>query len=200
MTKLVLKTILKTLLCVVILGALIYGVLALFFPSTLASGFNMLGNYNLSVKYYQKTYEKSGDYDDLVVLCDRVDEEKDSARAEKYLKILTGDKNFEVYFETFDQLQNTQIVFTSIDFYTGKHVLATYNAQGLDKALSLASDYVDRYGYNKFSPYGFLISSYLDKMSDGDKQKIKTELSAILASDIPEEQKANVTIDLGLLN
>ena len=200
MTKLVLKTILKTLLCVVILGALIYGVLALFFPSTLANGYNKLGSYNLSIKYYEKTYEKSGSFDDLVVLCDRVDEENDSIRAEKYLKILTTDNNFEVYFEAYDKLQGTQIVFTSIDFYTGKHVLATYNAQGLDKAISLANNYVSNYGYNKFSPYGFLISTYLDKMEDSDKQKIKTALNAILESDIPEDQKANISADLGLLN
>ena len=196
MSKLILKTIAKTLACVIILLATVYGVLMLFFPKVLADNYYRLGNYSKGGYYYELQYDRSKDFGDLAVLCDRLDEIGDAKRTEKYLDAFVNSESFDEFCELVDKQSLSAV--SSADFYTGKHVISAYKIQGIDKAIGLVQKYVLKYGYSNFSACGFLISACIGEMSDADVQKVKALLTEIVES-LDGQDKINAQTDLGLL-
>ena len=73
MKKLVLKTALITAGALVILFGIFCVVNLIFFPKSVANFFYSAGNYNASVKFYQKNYERTKAYEDLDLLCVKLD-------------------------------------------------------------------------------------------------------------------------------
>ncbi len=81
------------------IGAVIiaFGAFAMFAPGRVASFFDGVGGYSASVFFYERQYEKTGDFSDLVVLVDKLDDQADKYTAEKYLKIFIEHQDFESY-------------------------------------------------------------------------------------------------------
>lgn len=71
MNKLILKTALITLACVLALALLLFGIFSLFVPSVMVSLTDKLGMESACARYSAAVYEKSGAIDDLAVAVER---------------------------------------------------------------------------------------------------------------------------------
>ena len=71
LNKLILKTALITLACVLALALLLFGVFSLFVPSVMVSLTDKLGMESACARYSAAVYEKSGAIDDLAVAVER---------------------------------------------------------------------------------------------------------------------------------
>ena len=117
MKKLVIKTALITV--VSIIGAVIiaFGAFAMFAPKSVASFFDGVGGYSASVFFYERQYEKTGDFSDLVVLVDKIDDYTDPDTAKKYLKIFIEHQEFENYCAG----KNATKYLSLADYYLGRY-------------------------------------------------------------------------------
>ncbi len=97
MRKLVIKTAVITLASLLVALAITFGAFALFAPRSLAGFFDGVGNYSASVFFYEKQYGNTEDFNDLVVLVDKIDDVSDGERAKKYLAILINHADFEEF-------------------------------------------------------------------------------------------------------
>ena len=174
MKNLVLKTVIMTFTVIITVIAVIYACFAIFSPKTLAKFWENAGNYSVSVKYYEKQYEKSGDIVDLANLCAKLDVKSDSKKAVKYLAVFTDSENFTEFCEKEDKAGGYK--FTSYEYYYGIFTVANYYENGLNAATDTAKKAVKE-GYTDRNAFFVLLSETPLTKEDGNI--IKTEISAI---------------------
>lgn len=150
MKKLILKTSLLTLAGVILIGALTFYAISIFSPLTVAKAFDKVDNYKISVHYYEKQYENTEDYEeDLKNLCIKIDEQEDSERAEKYLKLLCEDYKFKKF------CQNTQLKMGEMsvaEYFYCKYTSAVLTNHGEEKAIEVANDYAKLFTHTRYEP------------------------------------------------
>lgn len=160
MKKLILKTTLFTFCGVLLLISLIYGIVALASPISLAKMFDGVGNYSISMHYYEKNYEKNKNLGNLYTICSKVDEKSDSVRAEKYLAIFTADENFTNFCKQKDTTQSASLV-RSDDIFYGKYVVSIFYSKSQDVNMQLALEKsiqrVLNTDYREYNPFNFLL-------------------------------------------
>ena len=176
MKNLVLKTIIMTFTVIITVIAVIYACFAIFSPKTLAKFWEDAGNYSVSVKYYEKQYEKSGDFADLANLCAKLEVKSDSKRAAKYLAIFTDNENFSAFCEQEDKAGGYGYKFTSYEYYYGIFTVANFYENGLSAAIDTAKKAVKE-GYTEHNAFYVLLSEISLTKEDGTI--IKAEISAI---------------------
>ena len=174
MKNLVLKTVIMTFTVIITVIAVIYACFAIFSPKTLAKFWEDAGNYSVSVKYYEKQYEKSGDIADLANLCAKLEVKSDSKRAAKYLAIFTDDENFSAFCEQEDKAGGYK--FTSYEYYYGSYVVASYYESGIASAISVAKKAVQA-GYTEHNAFYVLLSE--TPLTKDDGIIIAAEISGI---------------------
>ena len=194
MKKLVLKTALITLGSIVGALCILYGVFALFFPLNMANFLDSLGIQKGAVSFYELHYEKTGDISDLGVLCVKVDELEDSARADKYISLLVEDDGFNSYLAFFDEGGNSLI--SGRDFFYGKLAIAKQKMGGVDEFITFATDAV-KDGYSEFNCF-FIALSVDNLFTSEDKEKVKDALLLIQPT-LDGEEKAFIERDLEYL-
>lgn len=155
MKKLILKTTAITLASVLAVCLLTFGILGLFFPAPLARLFDKTGGYSASVYFYEKQYKKTGDINDLANLVVKIDEEKDSERAEIFLADLVYHKDFDSFCNEQDN-DNKQGVSTR-EYYVGSYASVLVRNGKFVSAVIVADGYVDEFGYTAFNPYSVII-------------------------------------------
>lgn len=155
MKNLVLKTVIMTFTVIITVIAVIYACFAIFSPKTLAKFWENAGNYSVSVKYYEKQYEKSGDIVDLANLCAKLDVKSDSKKAVKYLAVFTDSENFTEFCEKEDKAGGYK--FTSYEYYYGIFTVANYYENGLNAATDTAKKAV-KSGYTERNAFFVLLS------------------------------------------
>ncbi len=194
MKKLVLKTALITLGCIVGALCVLYGVFALFFPLNMAKFLDSIGMQKGAVSFYELHYEKTEDISDLGVLCVKVDELEDSIRAEKYISLLVEDKGFNDYLISFDE--GSENLISGRDFFYGKLAIAKQKTGGVEAFLSFATNSIkERYGeYNCF----FIALTVEDLFSSEDMAQIKDAL-LLIAPTLDSEEQAFIERDLEYL-
>jgi hypothetical protein len=176
--KLVLKTVAITLASIVLAFAVAFGAACIFAPKFLAKCFDGVGAYSASVFFYEKQYKKSGVIEDLALLVDNVDGEKDAEKAEKYLKLLVTDE----WFESFCTLQDggeATLISTS-EYYLGRYAVALVENGKGDEALEFCYSYVRDNGYTKNNPYRILVSD------TGDDKEFLATVKASLSKCLHE--------------
>ena len=154
--------------------ALTYGVLAIFFPKSLAKAFDKVDSYALSVHYYEKQYNKSGMAEDLFALCIKANAYTDSVRAQKYLEKFIALENFDKYCEKLDENSSSRV--TIEELLEGKLVCATFINLGLTDALQKAKQMVSD-EYSSYNPFFML---YTDGNFSLNQQQLESIKSAIL--------------------
>ena len=178
MTKLVVKTVLITVAAIILTLAAVYLCLALFFPKTLAKGWEAVGSYDLSMKYYEKQYEKTDDISDLSVICVKVNTEKDATRAVKYLALLTEHSEFSDLCAAEDaNPASGGDGFTAYEFYFGKYAVAAYYKDGITAAVNVAK-VATQHEYTKYNAF-YVILSGVETLSVADGQAIAAAVSEI---------------------
>lgn len=192
MKKLVIKTACFTLAGVFVLSTIIYFIIGAVSPKTLASFYSQMGNYNLSVKYLEKTYQKSQDDSDLLTLCFVVDECKSSSVGKKYLDILVGSDKF---FDLCSSNVENAYSISDADYMVGKLALCHYYESGINSAISYSKLWVKNNGYTTASPFYILMMSDLSLDS---LQTIESELIE-LSGTFNGEGLTNLQKDLSLV-
>lgn len=213
MKNLVLKTTAITLACAFGLLAIIYGVFALFIPRPLANLFDKMGMYNASIRYYEKTYNKSTDMEDLYTLCLKLDGEKDSEKIERYAKLLVENVKFIPFSKTQDIDENG---ITTEEYVEAKYVRAVYKNKGIDSAISATTVCLSN-GYNpssteqttcyhEYNPFLMLLTDESIDWSakKGELQKLKDKITAIYTGQnffvLSEIEKSFAERDLAIIN
>ena len=137
MKKLVLKTVVITLACVVAAGAIAYILLVTAFPGTLASIYGNMGGYEKAAYYLVNDYNNKGDISSIVSAGDY------AAKSGKDKLIVTTVEKF-ISDDEFDSY--TEDNASHSVFLTSKYIVARYNTDGgsqelVDKAFSLLVAY-----------------------------------------------------------
>lgn len=182
MKKLVIKTTLITLACLI--GALVITIsaLCLFAPATMAGFFDDVGNYSASVFFYEKQYEKTGDIEDLDKLILKVDMAGDTVRTEKYVKQLIEHKDF------------NKFLMADREYYYGCYALSLARNGKFDDAVKVGQDFVSENGYTALNPLRVLITDFVtDNMTE---QKVKLALAITQTTNVSIEQNVYKVADL----
>lgn len=183
MKNLVLKTVVLTFTVVITVIAAIYACFAIFAPKTLAQFWEDAGNYSVSVKYYEKQYEKSGDISDLANLCAKLEVKSDAKRAVKYLAIFTDSEGFSEFCKQEDKAHGYKM--TSYEYYYGLFAVSGYYENGLEFAIFAAKKAVGS-GYTEHNAF-YLLLSEIDLDSE-EGNTIATAISEIKDSLSEAEQ------------
>ena len=150
MKKLVVKTAALTLSIVILFALFVFGAVSVFAPKSMATFFDRLDCYSISVYYYESQYNKTEDYEDLNDLCIAVDEVEDSERAYKYLDILCG----HVKFPDYDGGENTGMSYQ--EYFYAKYASSALIIYGENRAIEIAEKYVKTFGETKYNPFVIL--------------------------------------------
>lgn len=193
MGKTIIKTAAVTFAAVIALIGAIYACLAIFAPKTVADIWASFGNYSVSVKYYEKQYNKTGDISDLAVLCVKLDENKDSARAADYLSALTLSDGFADFCVAEDE--NARYGESAHEYYFGKRAIAEYYANGISAAIAVADAAVIS-GYTEFNAFYKLLVG-VKELSNGDVTAISAKISEIKGG-LSGEQESFAERDIGI--
>ena len=178
--NLVIKTALKTLLAIILVAIILFGVFALFMPKPLADFFDYFGWNSASVTFYERHYNKTNSDEDLYTLCFKVDAVEDSERAYTYLSKFYSDKDFYTYCKNVDGQKAVE--YSTEDYMEGKLVLSAYLSKGIDVAMQKAITCVtDLSGYSEYSPFRALYSNPNVKLSNMDYQIIMETLTELFA-------------------
>lgn len=137
---LILKTVLITLSAIVILAAATYLVFYLAFPKSLAKVYDDMGSSKISVSLMERAYEKTGDTDDLIKLCNYAIKTGDNGVIAKHLEKLFIDSTFYDYSKNVDDGEGLY------NFYAGKYLVARFCTEGdkaavIDKAFAITKNY-----------------------------------------------------------
>lgn len=198
MKKLVLKTVAITLAAVLCLSLIVYGIIALSSPITLAKAYDGLGWYKPAVRYYENQYEKTQSNDDLFVLCTKVNEYTDSQRAVKYLGELIEKEDYLDYCEKVDKQQKDQD-FTTENFIDGKYVVAVFSLRGFSKALIQAEKLVEN-GYDEYNPFFMLYSDANITLTKEQLTTLKSKLNSLSLSLSSSQERALASQDVANIN
>ena len=193
MKKLIIKTAAITLAAIILTALLIYGELAAFSPKTLAEFYDKAGNAGLAREYYARTYEKSGDINDLYVFCVKADEKDDAAKSAKYLEIITNSDGFEEFCRNKDAGYAVKV--STADFLRGKSVAANYYAFGVNKAVQSALSFTGN-AYAENNAFTLFISGCAKEFSTEDKAAISSALENVKTSLVSESDLARLNADL----
>ena len=172
----------------------IYFIVALVSPVSVANFWDGVGAYSLSVKYYEKQYEKTGSSGDLSALCLKVDEYDDFKTAALYLKIFTESEDFILLCEREDS--RTELKVGAYDYYYGKYAVAEYYDKGVNAAIAVAQ-VSQNAGYTRYNPYYVLLND--EKLGVSEEERAAVIAAAEeYVSTFPEGEQARVREDLGL--
>ena len=128
MNKLIVKTALITLAVLLAVSSMIYLCFALFAPSKMSEFYDGLGSGELSLKYAERAYEKSGEEGDLLIVVRRAVAAKNAKKTAKYCAVL---------FEKFPDFVSGE----ELAYYQYKYCVALYDCGEKDKAVDEASKF-----------------------------------------------------------
>ena len=191
MKKLVIKTSLITLACIVGAMLIAFGVTALFAPVKMADFFDGVGNYSASVFFYEKQYKKTQEISDLELLVSKMD--RQDAYEKGYLKELVEHEDFYSYTDGKGHL------ITTAEYYYGEYSLALFENGKFEDSLAVAKSYVDKYGYTTYNPLSAVIDQVLPNANVGQIDGLISVLQTVENGKTGEELN-RIQKDLQRLN
>lgn len=191
--KLIIKTAAITLAVIVAAAFAVYGALAAFSPKTLAEFYDKAGNAGLAREFYARNYDKTGDINDLYVVCVKADEKGDAARAAKYLGLITKREDFNEFCDKKDAGYTVKI--STALFLQGKCVAAEYYYSGVDKAVEQAVSF-NKGGYAENNAFTLFISSCVKDFSATDRAAVKSALESVKTALTDAEDVARAESDI----
>lgn len=201
MKKLVIKTASITVAAIIIVALAAYFLTAAFSPKTIAEFYDKSGNYSKSVKYYAKQYEKNADFDDLKILCDKLDDKEDSERAAKYLALFIEGEEFSEFCNEQGNLGGGSLGEISAgELYRGRYVVAVFYAQGLESAANEAKTITEKVGFSQNDAFYVLITECGESFDKNAKTYVSECIESLFATiESVDNQKQYAERDLDLL-
>ena len=176
MSKLVLKTAAVTLAAIIFLCALIFGAFVLFRPVSLARLFEGAGNDSAAAYFYIRSYEKTGDFSDLALLCEKIDEHDRAEDAAKYLSLFIENEKFADYCEEYDSKYSS--AYSAREAAYGRLTVSIYLSEGIDSAI-LKAKLLCEGNYSEYNPFYWLITDGSLSFSEAEVAAIRTALGEI---------------------
>lgn len=170
MKKLVIKTTVIALSIIIVLTFLVFAIISITSPLTLANASFRLGNKDLAVKYTEKHYLKSLEYDDLALLVERGISANNDKIVIKYAPKFLNSENFEEYSKT----QSGDYT----NYISSGYVVALYSEGEINKSISVAFQYVDA-NFSIPNPVTTLVYTASSKNDVSTLTKILTELESL---------------------
>lgn len=196
MKKTIIKTICITLAALIGICVATYFIFALAAPKRLGDFLDGLNMHSLAIKNYERQYKKTNDNEDLYVLASKIDEKNESAKAAKYLLILTESPEFSDFCKTKDKAGKK---ITTEEFLCGKLSAAlTYDGE-FSKAVQNAENYFNKNGYTSYNPFRIFVFELKSSLKDEQKIIVKTKLRSIYDGLTDETVKQTVASDIDAL-
>ena len=194
MKKTVIKTALITLFSVLFSFVIVYISISFISPKTLGRAYKDLGNYGLTVKYFEKQYNKTKSCEDLYELIVVLDENKDYLLAKKYSSAMTERTDY----INFCSVKDAEIIngISTNEFVYSKYVIAS-SYESVDDSIEIAYGFCIDYGYTTYNPFRVLFSNV--DLSDSEKQTVVEKLNQIKAQLSSEVQINLITSDINSL-
>ena len=168
MKKLIIKTTAISLGIVIAVFTALYLIIACASPSTLGNIYFRLNSKNLTLKYSELSYEKSGDILDLSILLERSIKFENNALIEEFGFELINDERYGDFLQTKDSGYNYYIV--------GSLSKALYLSGKVDSAISVAFD--NTLVYSDLNPIRVMISLAVEKLDITALGTIKQKLES----------------------
>ncbi len=176
--KLVIKTIVITVLTLVLMCLAVFGILTAFSPKTVGNFFDGVGSYSVAVSFYEREYLKTGDIYDLAFLLNKLDEEKSPDKTQKYSAKMVKNSKFSNYCEKEDLKSNSKI--KTSEYVYGKLVVATFLNEGVLKAIEYCEEAVSLNGYTDYNAFRILISSKGRLMTNEELLELKNSINGLI--------------------
>ena len=199
MKKIIIKTAIITFCMILICTAILHCIFALFFPKSLSKFYKKLNNNSMAVKYMEREYIRSSDFDTLTALCELVDEHKDGATAEEYISLMLSADNEERFADYCGKADLNGASISTREFYNAKLVIAIYSQDRQIEAIHKAEELIKKNGYTQNNPFYLLILDCGEKLSDSEKSEIENCIEELKES-LTESEKTFAEKDLDLLH
>ena len=168
LTKLVITTVFFCLVLTIFLST----TFLVMFPRTASDTFNKLGADELSARYAKASYDRSGEFDDLVNTFSRGVQAEDNKIVKQYGEIFLADENFDSYVEFQNNLQPQYDYRLWVE---GNYLIALNEIKGVKEAIaSLEINYDSEYG--DVAPIKYIANSLKIKELDVDELKIQFKI------------------------
>lgn len=171
MKKLVIKTSLITLACIVGAMLIAFSATALFAPVKMAGFFDGVGNYSASVFFYEKQYKKTSDVSDLELLVSKMD--RQDAYEKGYLKELVEHKDF------YTLASEEGALISTPEHYYGEYSLALLENGKFEDCIAISKSFISKYGYTEYNPLTVVISMVISEMPPNAPSQIDALISAV---------------------
>ncbi len=184
MKKVIIKSVIITLILILLFVASFSLVLCLFFPKTVSNLSFRIGNYDLAVTYSEKAYEKNQSTENLVDLVEKSIVAKNYNLNSKYAGFLLVDENF--LNNILPNKQDGYFNYISISYVKSLYLLKDYQ-----KCVKSAINYTN-FNSREMSATTTLISLCVE---DNNKNLLTTllgELNLLESNEIIEEYKSTV--------
>lgn len=186
MGKLILKTASVTLAAIIGVFGALYAAFAIFSPKVLAGAYDKLGNYGLSVYYYESQYKKTEELNDLYTLCVKLDENSDAKKAEEYLSTLVHGDGYVDFCKEQDAPSSAKV--STRQYVEGKYVVCVYNNGGLSAATARATELVRQgAGYSDYNVFSVLLAEVGRNLSVEDLNLLEAAINSIDGLSADEE-------------
>jgi hypothetical protein len=154
LNKLIVKTVVITVIAFVGALAITFGVLSIFKPVVLSDLFASLGGERASAYFMEKEYERTGEFSDLIKLTELLDEDDNYNATAKYCEILLNDnaQKFEDYIEK-DGAEKYGSKKEAKEYFYSKYAVAELNSGDITNAIKWAEKCVKVNGYTNSNPY-----------------------------------------------
>ena len=179
MQRLMWKTVGITLAVIFATVAIVFGALTLFYPKAMGDLFAEAGNYSTTVWFYEKQYGKTQSIEDLAVLVDHLDENKDCEKTEKYSTSLITSNAFNDYVESLVKAKDFATDVNAMEFYYGKCAISNAKLGQIDDTVLFCKNFVERVGYTNFNPFRIVIASCGDDLNVQDLTTLKLGIESL---------------------
>lgn len=174
MNKLVLKTVLFTLLAIAGVLCVTFFALFLFSPKTLGSVSKSLGNEKAAVFFYEKQYEKTDSAEDLAAVIDLYDSEKDAETVFSLSEELVKKADFQSFCERKDDGASG---IKTAEFYYAKYAVSAYLFKGGETSAEICKEGVLLSGYTEYNAFRYVMTSV--ELSITDKAVFTAKISSL---------------------
>ena len=174
MKKLIIKTTIIALSIIIVLSFLVFGLISITSPLTIANASFRLGNKNLAVKYTEKHYLKTNEFEDLALLVERGISAENNEVVIKYAPTLIYSEEFESYSKS----QSGDYT----NYIASGYVISLYGEGEISKCISVAFQYVDA-NFTIPNPVTTLVYTASGKNDVETLTKLLTELETLPQND-----------------
>lgn len=193
MSKVIIKTALKTLLIVILVAAAAFAVASFGFPQHMATFFENTENYSIAAKYASLRYSYTNEVEDAARCASDAILSEDDSTIVKYCVKFTGHKDFESYCEQMDEYYSSteyaQYTTSYKQYIYGKYVVALASGGTEEDKEEAAEQALSANGVHSFKSGNALSVLALWAVENGDGELcsiIVTKMSTISPSDDAE--------------